>query len=95
MVGYGSAALFILSRCSRDQRCWRWCSCRWLTADYAAAFLSSVAYGYIVKSCGYNAPFIPMIVLMTIAALLWLKVDPERQVVADSAVRFAYTVTLN
>ena len=35
-----------------------------------------------------------MIVLLTIAALLWLKVDPERQVVADSAVRFAYTVTL-
>jgi predicted MFS family arabinose efflux permease len=28
------------------------------TATYVAAFLSSVVYGYIVKSYGYDAPFI-------------------------------------
>ena len=34
------------------------------TATFIAAFLSSIAYGYIAKSFGYDAPFIPMIVLL-------------------------------
>ena len=52
-------------------------------AAYMGAFFSSIAYGYIAKSYGYNAPFIPMIGLMMVAALLWLKVEPERHVVLE------------
>ncbi|MEI9812245.1 MAG: MFS transporter [Acidobacteriota bacterium] len=47
---------------------------------YTAAFISSVAYGYLVERFGYDAPFLPMAVLMTVSALLWLKVDASRQV---------------
>jgi MFS family permease len=51
------------------------------TGAYTAAFLSSVAYGYIVDSSGsYDAPFVPMAVLMTLAALLWLRVDASKEV---------------
>jgi MFS transporter, ACS family, glucarate transporter len=53
------------------------------TAAYAGAFLSSVAYGYIVAARGYEAPFLPMIALLTVGALLWFKVDAEREVVAE------------
>jgi sugar phosphate permease len=50
---------------------------------YVAAFISSVAYGYIVDYFGsYDAPFVPMAVMMTIAALLWLKIDASTQVAA-------------
>lgn len=51
------------------------------TGAFSAAFVSSVAYGYIVEHFGnYDAPFVPMTVLMTIGALLWLKVDASKQV---------------
>jgi sugar phosphate permease len=53
------------------------------TGAYTAAFISSVAYGYIVDHFkNYDAPFVPMTVLMTVATLLWLKVDASKQVVA-------------
>ena len=54
------------------------------TATYVAAFLSSVAYGYIVKSFGYNAPFVPMIALLIISTFLWLRIDPTLEVVAEA-----------
>jgi MFS transporter, ACS family, glucarate transporter len=54
------------------------------TATFLAAFVSSVAYGYLVKIYGtYNAPFIPMIALLIVSALLWLNIDPLREVVAE------------
>ena len=53
-------------------------------ATFAAAFFSSVAYGYIVKSYGYDAPFLPMILLLVLGALLWLKIDATREVIADT-----------
>ena len=53
------------------------------TATFVAAFLSSVIYGYIVKSFGYDAPFIPMIVLLMISVLLWCKIDPARHVITE------------
>jgi sugar phosphate permease len=54
------------------------------TASYTAAFLSSVAFGYIVKATGsYDAPFYPMLVFMTISALLWLKVDATQEVAPE------------
>jgi ACS family glucarate transporter-like MFS transporter len=55
------------------------------TATFVAAFLSSVVYGYIVKSYGYDAPFLPMVVLLIISALLWFKVDPTREVISETA----------
>jgi ACS family glucarate transporter-like MFS transporter len=54
------------------------------TATYVAAFLSSVVYGYIVKSYGYDAPFIPMIVLLMISMLLWLRIDPAQDVILEA-----------
>jgi MFS transporter, ACS family, glucarate transporter len=53
------------------------------TAAYAGAFLSSVAYGYIVEGYGYEAPFIPIAAFLAFGTLLWLKVDAEREVVPE------------
>ena len=50
------------------------------TATYVADFLSSVAYGYIVNSYGYDAPFIPMIALLVVSAVLWFRIDATKAV---------------
>jgi len=55
------------------------------TAAYAGAFLSSVAYGYIVKAYGYEAPFLPIIGLLALGALLWFKVDAEEELIPELA----------
>ena len=55
------------------------------TATYVAAFVSSVVYGYIASSFGYTAPFVPMIVLLVVGALLWLRVDSTQEVIAEPA----------
>jgi ACS family glucarate transporter-like MFS transporter len=50
------------------------------TASQIGSFTSSVAFGYLVERSGnYNLPFTPMAVLLGIGALLWLKVNPNRQ----------------
>ena len=42
--------------------------------------VGSVAYGYIVERAGsYDAPFVPMIVVLIVGALLWAKVDASRE----------------
>jgi ACS family glucarate transporter-like MFS transporter len=47
------------------------------TAGNAASALSAVVFGYLVGYFGnYNAPFIPMVALLSLGALLWLHVDP-------------------
>jgi sugar phosphate permease len=53
------------------------------TTTFLCAFVSSVLYGYIVKAHGYDAPFIPMIVLLAIGSVLWLKIDAAKQVIPD------------
>jgi MFS transporter, ACS family, glucarate transporter len=46
------------------------------TASQLGGLLGSVAYGYIVTSFNsYDAPFIPMAVLLFIGTLMWMKVD--------------------
>jgi hypothetical protein len=36
-----------------------------------------VIFGYLVGYSGsYNTPFIPMVALLALGALLWLRVDP-------------------
>ncbi|HEV8396372.1 MAG TPA: MFS transporter [Vicinamibacterales bacterium] len=55
------------------------------TAAQVASVLSSVGYGYIVGYTGsYNAPFIPMVLTLSIGAMLWLKLDPTHQVFEDA-----------
>ena len=50
------------------------------TAANAASALSAVVFGYLVGYFGnYNAPFIPMVALLALGALLWLQVDPTRE----------------
>jgi predicted MFS family arabinose efflux permease len=54
------------------------------TATYVAAFVSSVVYGYIASSFGYTAPFVPMIGLLIIGALLWVRVDATEEVIRSA-----------
>ena len=52
------------------------------TAGNVGSLVSSVAFGYLVTSFGnYNAPFIPMAVLLLVGGLLWLRIDPTREVI--------------
>jgi len=47
------------------------------TAANAASAVSSVVFGYLVAySGGYDAPFLPMLVLLCVGIVLWVKVDP-------------------
>jgi MFS transporter, ACS family, glucarate transporter len=47
------------------------------TAANVASALSAVVFGYLVGYFGsYNTPFIPMVALLALGALLWLRVDP-------------------
>ena len=57
------------------------------TVAQAGGLVGSVAYGYIVDHFGnYNAPFVPMAVLLFLGALLWLWVDASKQLAAQGAV---------
>jgi MFS transporter, ACS family, glucarate transporter len=52
------------------------------TASQVGSLVSSVAFGYLVNRTGsYDVPFIPMAVLLVIGALLWLKIDPARELI--------------
>jgi MFS transporter, ACS family, glucarate transporter len=50
------------------------------------AFLFTLTYGYIVDYFqSYNAPFIPMAVLLFAGALLWFKIDASRELELEPA----------
>lgn len=50
------------------------------TVAQIGGLVGSVLYGYIVDRSGsYDAPFVPMAVLLSLGAVLWLKVDASRQ----------------
>jgi len=50
------------------------------TAGNAASAISAVAFGYLVGHFGnYSAPFVPMVALLCVGALLWLQVDPTHE----------------
>jgi MFS transporter, ACS family, glucarate transporter len=50
------------------------------TASNGASALSAVVFGYLVGYSGsYNTPFIPMVALLSLGALLWLQVDATRE----------------
>ena len=51
------------------------------TVAQAGGLVGSVLYGYIVDRAGsYDAPFVPMTVLLLVGAVLWLKVDASESV---------------
>ena len=53
------------------------------TAAQAGSFISSVVFGYMVKTYGsYQAPLIPMALFLGVGALLWLSIDPSRKLFA-------------
>jgi len=55
------------------------------TAGNAASALSAVVFGYLVGYSGnYGTPFIPMVVLLAVGALLWLRVDPTRELFPET-----------
>ncbi len=54
------------------------------TASNAASALSAVVFGYMVGYFGnYNAPFVPMVALLSVGAALWLQVDATRELFPD------------
>ena len=51
------------------------------TAAQVGGFVSSVPYGYIVtRFHSYDAPFVPMAVVLCIGAALWLMVDASEKI---------------
>ncbi len=58
------------------------------TAGQVGSFLSAVAFGYLVRWFGsYNAPMIPMAGMLLISAALWLRIDPNEELVPESPAR--------
>ena len=54
------------------------------TTAQIGGLVGSVAYGYIVERFGsYNAPFIPMAILLFLGALLWFKIDASQELSAE------------
>jgi len=55
------------------------------TAAQVGGLVGSVAYGYIVERFhSYDAPFVPMAVLLFIGALCWLRVDASKELSAGA-----------
>ena len=55
------------------------------TSAQVGGLISTVAYGYIVERFGsYDAPFVPMAILLFIGALLWFRIDASTELSAES-----------
>lgn len=51
------------------------------TAANLASSIAAVAFGYLVAYTGsYDAPFVPMLALLCVGAVMWLKLDPSRDI---------------
>jgi MFS family permease len=56
-------------------------------AGQFGSFASSVAFGYLIKWFGtYNAPLLPMAGMLIISAVLFLKIDPVKELVPEKPV---------
>jgi len=54
------------------------------TAAQAGGFVSSIAFGYLVKLSGnYTIPLIPMVVAFAISALTWLRIDATNKLLTS------------
>ena len=57
------------------------------TAASLASSVAAIVFGYLVAYTGsYTAPFIPMLALLCVGAVLWLKLDPSRQIFEVEAI---------
>jgi MFS transporter, ACS family, glucarate transporter len=55
------------------------------TAAQVGSFLSGVLFGYIVQVSGsYDRPLIVMSVVLAFGAVLWLMIDPTRQLISEA-----------
>jgi ACS family glucarate transporter-like MFS transporter len=55
-------------------------------AAQLGGLVGSIAYGYIVDRTGsYDAPFVPMAVMLALGALCWLKIDASQEIVPRTA----------
>jgi len=53
------------------------------------AFLSGIAFGYVAQVSGsYDLPLILMALVLGSGALLWFKIDPTRQLIAEPQLEF-------
>jgi ACS family glucarate transporter-like MFS transporter len=53
-------------------------------AGQIGSFLSSVAFGYLVDYWhSYNKPLVPMALMLFVSAILYLKIDPTEQLIAE------------
>lgn len=56
------------------------------SAAQVGAFVSSVVFGYLVQRTGnYNAPMIPIILMLLIGTFLWSRVDATNEIFAEDA----------
>jgi len=56
------------------------------TAGQAGSFTTAALFGFLVERFhSYNLPLVPMSLLTLLSALLWLKIDPERQLAPERA----------
>ena len=54
------------------------------TSAQVGGLIGSVAYGYIVNSFGnYDAPFVPMAIMLFVGALAWTRIDASEDLSAD------------
>ena len=54
------------------------------TSAQVGALVGSVAYGYIVEYFhSYDAPFVPMAVVLFVGMLFWLRIDAAAELTAD------------
>ena len=66
------------------------------TVAQVGGLVGSVAYGYIVERFGsYDAPFVPMAVLLFLGAVLWLKVDASKELAATDHSRASSAIPQN
>jgi MFS transporter, ACS family, glucarate transporter len=58
------------------------------TAAQIGAVVGSMAFGYIVEHFGnYNAPFVPMVLVLLLGAASWLKIDASRELEIDGTAK--------
>jgi MFS family permease len=57
------------------------------TAAQVGAFVSSIVFGYLVTLTGsYDAPLIPMALMLVLSAVMWLKIDPTKPLIGQDTV---------
>ena len=64
------------------------------TSAQVGGLLSTMAYGYLVdRFRSYDAPFVPMAVLLLAGAILWFKIDASRELHTESFATPAQALT--